>query len=242
MKIDKITYTPLGNGLGYCLGVHQETGEQTIFYFRGYPKLPYEQCEILPIKEADIKTFVSNTIMGEGRDKNQKYFKGKIVKKGLGKMLSQDWQFIPDKGIQCDDVEIFFGMDRWEIRIKLNNEHEFNYSRFETEDSYQEYQNSGTWFRLGYNDNNLLQEIEFLEGRLSMSKIIILGSRQSLQSILKNFSKEGFSFYKLEYDNGWLCEALKCTLASAQEMGGDSDECSYFYVSADISHLLENPN
>src|SRR5688572_22197799 len=128
MIIDNIHFKPIGYELGYCLGVQGNTGQMSIYYFHGYPELPYEKCEILPLPDADVKTFVSETMMGEGRDKNHKYFRGRIVRKGLGRILSHNWSFIPNQGIQCDDVDIFFGMRRSDVRAKLDNEQEFNFS------------------------------------------------------------------------------------------------------------------
>jgi len=99
MKIKGKTYKPIGNGLGYCVG--GSLFRKKVFYFKGYPQTPYEDCEILEVKYADPKSFKSDTVMGEGRDKNNNYFQGKIVKKGKGIKLNQDWEFVPNKGIKC---------------------------------------------------------------------------------------------------------------------------------------------
>lgn len=122
--IGTINYTPIGYELGYCLGEHEETHEKHIYYFNGYPDLKYKKCEVILVKEADIATFGGDAQMGTGEDKNHKYYKGKIVRKGIGKILSQDWQCLPGKGIQCDEVIIHFGMKRTEVRTLLSNEQE----------------------------------------------------------------------------------------------------------------------
>src|SRR5690606_36349418 len=108
-KIRGKTYNPVGNGLGYCIG--GSLFSKNVFYFKGYPQKPYEDCEIIELKHADPKSFESDTVMGEGRDKNHKYFQGKIVQKGNGIKLNQDWEFVPLKGIKCQSVELFFNSE-----------------------------------------------------------------------------------------------------------------------------------
>ncbi len=238
MKLGNIKYTPVGYELGYCIGEDVDTKEKGIYYFKGYPEKKYKDCEIVLVKEADVNTFSSDTIMGEGRDKNHKFFKGQIVKKGIGRILSQDWLFNPEKGVQCDEVVINFGMTRAEIRKALNNEQEFNFSRGETEDSYEEFQNTSTWFRLGYNQKDFLQEIEFLSGKLTFKNITILGG-SNVSDILQQFKSSGYKFYRKKYVDGLLCKELKMVIASSEDMGGEGEECEYFYTSSDITHLLE---
>ncbi len=67
----------------------------------------------------------------------------------------------PGTGIKCDDVVICFGMSRADARALLSNEQQFNFSRSDAEDSYNEFQNTPTWFNLSYDENNMLREIEF---------------------------------------------------------------------------------
>jgi hypothetical protein len=239
MKIGDIKYTPVGNELGYCIGEHIDTHEKHVYYFEGYPDLKYEKCNIVLVNDAHVDTFTSDTIMGEGRDKNHKYFKGKVVKKGTGRILSQDWEFIPGQGIQCDHVVIRFGMSRVDARSLLSNEQEYNYSRGESEDSYKEFQNTSTWFKLSYNGRDLLKEIEFHSGKLRYNKIALFGGDTDVKDLVDQFQSLGFVFRKNEYGEGLLCEELKAVIASAEDMGGDGGKFDYFYTSSDITHLLE---
>ena len=41
MKINGITFKPIGYGLGYCLG--KKFLKSHVYYFKGYPDLPYEK-------------------------------------------------------------------------------------------------------------------------------------------------------------------------------------------------------
>lgn len=239
MKIGNIKYTPVGNELGYCIGEHVDTREKQVYYFKGYPDLKYEKCEIVLVSGADVETFTSDNIMGEGQDKNYKYFKGNLVRKGTGRILSQDWEFIPGTGIKCDDVVIRFGMNKTDARNLLSNEQEFNYSRSESEDNYNEFQNTPTWFNLSYDDKNLLREIEFHSGKLRYNEIALLGGDNDIIELVEQLQSLGFVFRKNEYGEGLLCEQLKAVIASAEDMGGDGDKCDYFYTSSDITHLLE---
>ncbi len=239
MKIGNIKYTPIGYALGYCIGEHVDTKERHVYYFNGYPGLAYNQCEIAVVNGADVKTFTSDTVMGEGKDKNHRYFKGKVIMKGTGKILSQDWEFIPGTGIKCDDVVIRFGMNRAVARELLSNEQQFNVSRGDAEDSYNEFQNTSTWFNLSYDNDNMLREIEFHGGKLRYDKIALLGADAEVKDIAEQFESLGFVFREQEYGEGLLCEELKTVIASSEDMGGDGDGCEYFYTSSDISHLLE---
>jgi len=239
MKIGNIKYIPVGYQLGYCIGENLDTKERHVYYFNGYPGLDYTKCEITVVNGADVKTFTSDTVMGEGKDKNHKYFKGKVVMKGTGKILSQDWEFIPGTGIRCDDVVIRFGMSRADARALLSNEQQFNSSRGDAEDSYSEFQNTSTWFNLSYDDDNLLREVEFHSGNLRYDKITLLGAGARVTDILDQFNSLGFTFREQEFAEGLLCEQLKAVIASADDMGGEGDECEYFYTTSDITHLLE---
>ncbi len=68
-KIGNIKYTPIGYGLGYCIGEHLDTKERQVYYFNGYPALAYNECGIELVDGADIKSFTSDTIMERGRTK-----------------------------------------------------------------------------------------------------------------------------------------------------------------------------
>lgn len=235
MKIKGVKYKPIGNGLGYC--VVGNFFNKRVYYFKGYPNLSYEDCEIIEMVDADPSTFQSDTVMGEGRDKNHKYFQGRIVEKGKGQLLNQDWEYVPRKGIKCEDVELFFNSDRKFNRELLGNEESYNYSRSEEEDSYKGFQNTVTWFRLSYDSKNGLSEIEFLGGNLRLNAINIMGDKVNCKQLINEF---GSMNYKVERkEDYWVNREEKFTFSSSADMGGDSDECVYFYMGKDIDHLLD---
>jgi len=236
MKIKGKTYKPIGNGLGYCLG--GSLFKKSVFYFKGYPQTPYEDCEIIELEYADPRSFVSDTVMGEGRDKNNKYFQGKIVKKGKGVKLNQDWEFVPLKGIKCQSVELFFDTDRSIIRDLLGNEEDFNFARSENEDSYQEFQNTETWIRLMYNESNRLNEIEFLQGSLRINEIDIIGRDQNVFQLKEQLEEVGFNIVRKD-EEYWMDIEKKITFSSSEDMGGDGNESVYFYTADDIEHLVD---
>lgn len=236
MKIKGKTYKPIGNGLGYCLG--SSLFNKKVFYFKGYPQIPYEKCEIIELKEADPKSFASDTVMGEGRDKNNKYFQGEIIEKGKGQILNQDWEFIPHKGIKCQSVELFFNKDRSLIRELLGNEEKFNFSRNGFEDSYQDFQNTETWIRLMYNESNELKEIEFLQGKLRVKDISIIGDGKDVIQLKGELEEMDFNLIRKEHEY-WMDEKNNFTFSSSEDTGGDSTECVYFYTADDMKHLID---
>lgn len=236
MKIKGRTYKPIGNGLGYCLG--SSLFNKSVFYFKGYPQRPYEDCEILELKYADPKSFESDTVMGEGRDKNNKYFQGKIVEKGKGVKINQDWEFVPLKGIKCQSVDLFFNTDRSLIRDLLGNEEEFNFARSQSEDSYQGFQNTDTWLRLMYNESNQLNEIEFLQGSLRINEISIIGNEKNVFQLKEQLEKMGFNLIHRD-DEYWIDVENKFTFSSSEDMGGDTNDVVYFYTADNIEHLID---
>lgn len=235
MKIKGKTYEPIGNGLGYCFGGNHF--EKRVYYFKGYPQAPYERCEIIELREADPNSFESDTVMGEGRDKHNKYFQGKKIIKGKGIKINQDWEFIPKKGIRCESVELFFEKERDSIRKLLGNEEEFNFSRSSREDSYENYQNTNTWIRLTYTETDKLNEIEFLEGRLKLNKIEIIGYDKDSNDLVNDLINIDFKIKRSE--DFWVCEEKKFTFSNSEDMGGDSNECVYFYTANNIEHLKD---
>ena len=235
MKIKGKSYKPIGNELGYCLG--GSLFRRKVFYFKGYPNLPYEECEIIQLEKADPSSFTSDTVMGEGRDKKNKYFQGKTVNKGKGQNLNQDWEFIPLKGIKCQTVELFFGSNRKSNRELLGNEEEFNYSRTTSEDSYEEFQNTDTWIRLSYDEYDELNEIEFLQGSLRIGELKLIGTKEDVKRILQNLNKINFKLVRKE--EYWINTENKFTISSSKDMGGDSNEIVYFYTTKEIDHLLD---
>lgn len=236
MKVKGKKYQPIGNGLGYCLG--GSIFRRSVFYFKGYPQIPYDKCEIVELKNADPGSFESDTVMGEGKDKNNKYFQGKIVIKGKGQRLNQDWEFIPMKGIKCQTTEIFFGTDRTINRSLLGNEQEFNFARTLNEDSYQEFQNTETWIRLTYDETDRLDEIEFLQGSLRINQIKLLGTRQASNELAEKLAEMKFELERQE--DYWISKESKFTFSSSEDMGGDTQQCVYFYTANEIGHLLND--
>lgn len=236
MKLKGTTYKPIGNELGYCIG--SSLFKKGVFYFKGYPQSPYEDCEIIELKYADSKSFKSDTVMGEGQDKHNKYFQGKIIEKGRGIKLNQDWEFVPLKGIKCQSVELFFNTDRSVIRDLLGNEEEFNFAHLENEDSYQEFQNTDTWFRLMYNESNQLNEIEFLQGSLRINEIVIIGNEQNVFQLKGQLEEMDFNIVRRD-EEYWIDADKKISFSSSEDMGGDGNESVYFYTAADIEHLID---
>ncbi|GEM_PF-6237509 len=235
MEIKGHIYEPIGSGLGYCLG--GTPFNKRVFYFKGYPEKPYEECEILELKDADPESFESDDVMGEGRDKNNRYFQGRKVEKGKGVHLNQDWEFVPLKGIKCQSVELFFDRDRSIIRGLLGNEEAFNFSRSELEDSYEEFQDTDTWFRLVYNASDQLKEIEFLEGSLRLDDVVIIGQEKSAFRLKDQLTELGFQLIRQD-DEHWIDKENKFTFSSSEDMGGDDHECVYFYTSDNMDHLI----
>lgn len=236
MKIKGKSYKPIGNGLGYC--VSGSLFKKKVFYFKGYPQNPYEDCEIIELKHADPKSFISDTVMGEGRDKNNNYYQGKIVKKGKGIKLNQDWEFVPNKGIKCQSVALFFKSKRSEICSLMGNEQEFNFALLENEDSYKEFQNSDTWIKLFYDKSDELKEIEFLQGKLRIKDISMIGEGKNVFQLMRELEGLGFNLIRKE-NNYWLDAKNKFTISSSEDMGGDSTECVYLYNAYDINHLID---
>lgn len=235
MKVKGKTYRPIGNGLGYCIG--GGLLKKSVFYFKGYPQIPYQNCEIIELTEADPKSFRSDTVMGEGRDKNNIYFQGVIVEKGRGVKLNQDWEFIPRKGIKCQSVELFFDTNRAFNRNLLGNEEQFNLSRSTLEDSYKDFQNTNTWFRLSYNDANQLKEIEFLNGFLRLKDVRIMGDGKDDIQLQKRLLEINYKLSRKDNEY-WIDKQNKFLFSSDNDMGGDSDKCAYFYTADCIEHLI----
>ncbi len=236
IKIKGKTYKPIGNELGYCIG--GSFFKKRVFYFKGYPQRPYEECEIIELDYADPKSFESDTVMGEGRDKNNKYFQGKIVEKGNGIELNQDWEFVPFKGIKCQSVELFFNTERSLIRDLLGNEEEFNFTRAENEDSYHDFQNTDTWIRLIYDESNLLNEIEFLGGTLRVGEIVIFGNHQDVFQLKEQLEDMEYNVVRKD-EEYWMDANKKITFSSSADMGGEGDEVVYFYTANDMGHLID---
>ncbi len=76
-------------------------------------------------------------------------------------------------------------------------------------------------------------------GKLRYDKIALLGADAKVKDIVEQFKSLGFVFREQEYAEGLLCEQLKAVIASSEDMGGEGDECEYFFTSSDITHLLE---
>ena len=125
----------------------------------------------------------------------------------------------------CDDIKIEFGMTRSIIRKLLNNEHEYNYSRNNNEDSYENFQNTSTWFRLFYK-KDILTEIEFLKGCLQYNDIELLNN-VLLNTVLDKMINKKIKSNK--YD-GYDIMELGISLANSKNDGSKLDYVEYVYI------------
>jgi hypothetical protein len=144
-------------------------------------------------------------------------------------------EFVPSKGIKCNKIEIYFGDIRDHLRKSLSNKQQKG--RWNSEDNYENFNDTKTWFRLHYK-NNKLSEIEILEGTLVYKDKPIL--YENAKSVLKIFTNEGYKFVNKGRDTGWVCEELKVAFNKSSNMGGEGSAISYCYLANDISHLLED--
>jgi hypothetical protein len=159
--------------------------------------------------------------------------------------------YTPNIGIKIDGVELKWGTERSVVRQKLGNTQKtddkvidlskyFNGDEsrniYQRRDIYKQFKDFDNYFFLKYNRQDKLTELEVHRGceieimgiELSFSGNIkiALASLQSLSNTFKQLNPGDYYF-----------KDLKLTIADSLHTGGEGHDLSYFYCSADTSHL-----
>lgn len=148
------------------------------------------------------------------------------------------WIYSVDKGLENSkhSLTIEFGNKRAALRRLLSYSESVNTGRGDTEDSYNNIGNSKDWLRLAFDDNDDLQEIEVLTGRV-IFKDVEIKVDGDLRSTIENFLAKGVKLQ--EHDYGFVSTEYKFDLGDGSKSGGEDDKISWFYASTDVRHILE---
>jgi hypothetical protein len=164
-------------------------------------------------------------------------------------MMPTTLTYLPNEGVQINSVELKWSTDRELVRQKLPYEYEekdsvMDMSQYggnvivQKRDVYKNINGAENFFFLNYDGENRLSEVELHHGfeicisqtRLTFDMLIddVVERLSSLSHMVVQLA-EGEYFYK----------ELKLTIASADAMGGDGEELSYFYCAKNVDHLME---
>lgn len=155
--------------------------------------------------------------------------------------------YFPTTKVAIDDAIIEFNESRQAVRHKLPGYGESNQTLEMGEgiepirqrrDIYQDFNANDNFFVLGYDQDDLLQEIEVHQ--CSQIKIldVIFDFNSAIDVIASLLSEIAPVTVKVEGE--YFFRDLKISLLDKRQMGGEDDSTlGYFYCAADVAHLEE---
>lgn len=160
----------------------------------------------------------------------------------------------PDKSISIDNILLLWDTDRQNVRQLLNetfqiadcvidlseyNNGDKSQNIIQRRDIYKNYKGQDNFFFLNYDIKDKLRDIEIhhgLEININEENFSFSTDINKVADLLQNISGDKTQLSDGEY----FFRKLKLTIASAEAMGGEGNNLSYFYCSKDITHLTEN--
>ena len=129
-------------------------------------------------------------------------------------------------------LDLNYGLDRNEIRQRLNYTEPDNKGRYENEDSFENVLGSNDWLRLGFDDLQKLVDIEILAGSVLVEGIAVevMGD---LKGIVSKLIGKGYEFSEGEYS--FTCESLKIDLGDSKKNGGIDNKIYWFYTAKEMN-------
>lgn len=142
------------------------------------------------------------------------------------------WQLIPKKGITTNELSISFDDQRTALREALGKSYSLSTSQnFPDED---DFQREGIYIRVRYNDDDRVKDIEFLGGDLFYQDISIHDGT-TFEKIESAFAEKGLTFRDTQwFGDGKDCVELEISIATREEVGGDSSEIEWVILSNDL--------
>ncbi|MFA5990621.1 MAG: hypothetical protein WC794_00035 [Candidatus Doudnabacteria bacterium] len=150
------------------------------------------------------------------------------------------WKFIENKGIISEDnsrLEIYFGMARQDLRLKLNFDPNQNKGRFDNEDSYgNALGRNGNWFRFAFSKHeDKLEGIEILAGTIDVCGVSVIANGGNLKETIKELEKKGFVFTKGDYSYTDFDHLVD--IGDSEESGGDENQVCWFLTVVNFDYL-----
>ncbi len=158
--------------------------------------------------------------------------------------------YLPDEGVLIESIKLEWGAAREDARQKFLNVHEEKDSVTDLGqygggvivqkcDVYQNFNGAENFFFLNYDEESRLTEIELHSGFeifIGQARLAFGMDISDVAKRLKSLSDDIVELAQGEY----FFKELKLTIASADAMGGDGNELSYFFCAKNIDHLLED--
>ena len=147
-----------------------------------------------------------------------------------------NWKYNKKIGIEYlpSNLELNFGEPRNVIRSLLNFDSSTNFGRSEPEDSFENVLGSSSWIRLTFDQENKLDEIEILAGKIEFqNKVIEIGG--DLIKTIESLKKIGCDWIESDYSYTDFSNLID--IGDSLKSGGSENEISWFYTSLDFSHL-----
>jgi hypothetical protein len=152
--------------------------------------------------------------------------------------------YFPTSKISIDDVVLGFNESRKSIRKKLTGGYkednqiiEMGSSTiYQRRDIYQNYNSTASFFFLGYDEGDLLIEVEVHW----CNEIKVFDATFSFNDNLESIALKlnGYSPISSQSEGEYFFEELKIVIMDAEKMGGEGDALGYFYCASDVSHLI----
>lgn len=156
--------------------------------------------------------------------------------------------YIPTEKIIIDTVSIQFNDNRSSIRTRLSMPHTednqiIQLSDLDTtpivqrRDIYKNINFTDNYFFLGYNEDDLLNEIEIHFCEKINVFDITFDFNDSIEAIkikLRRYS----SVIKRD-DGEYFFKELKAVIMNQDRMGGEGNDLAYFYCASDVTHLMD---
>ncbi len=155
-------------------------------------------------------------------------------------------QYLPTDKIIIDGVLLEFYEDRDSIRPKIaasykedNQIIQFGDSDVESilqrRDIYQNINSSENFFFLGYDENDLLHEVEIHQWDKIKVFDVLFGFADELAFVAFDFSR--YSPVSKKSEGEYFFKELKIVIMDQERMGGEGDSLGYFYCASDVKHL-----
>ena len=163
-------------------------------------------------------------------------------------------QYQPNKGFSINSIPFEWGEPRNSVRTKLQNQHreddrvielaqyfDGDESRniHQRRDIFENINQLKNFFSFEYNSNHELKELEVHEGLKIIVDSVELEFNKDIHPFVQALKNMDANHFEIE-EGTHLFKNLKLTISNAESNGGEGNGLAYFYVSNDISHLLEN--
>jgi hypothetical protein len=142
------------------------------------------------------------------------------------------WELHPKKGISTNQAGLSLGDERSAVREKLGTFLNVVSSKaYPNED---DFKSDDTFIRVRYDEDEKVEDIEFLEGNLSFEGVL-LHANTEFEVIESTLSNRGFVFRDTEWlGDGKDCIELAINIATREDVGGDGDDIEWVILSKDF--------